>query len=303
MKYRIRVSNFILERIKKSAFPDALRIARQFFPSTLELQGQPHYASDPLQEEDADIHPLPYLIHKYPSKLLLLTTDLCPIYCRYCTRKRKTITIHDKATKINLTDFTHLKKIKKYIRANLKINEVIFSGGDPFVLSNQILLILSEAILREKTISFLRYHTRAATSIPHRFSTEFFDTFKGIKTKYPSKVIAFVFHINHYSELSKESSEIFKKLDDMGYPLFSQSVLLRRINDDADTLSHLFKELMRNHIQPYYLHQLDKVEGASHFNVSIQKGKKIMEELKQMIPPYMFPKYVRDSKKGKELII
>ncbi len=302
MKYRVRVSNFILKRIKELPVSDALRIARQFFPSTLELQNQPHYISDPLQEEDADIHPLPYLIHKYPSKLLLLTTDICPIYCRYCTRKRKTIAIHNKTAKINLTDFTHLKKLKKYIRGHPKINEVIFSGGDPFVLSNQTLSILSEAVLREKTISFLRYHTRAVTSIPDRFSREFFDTFKMIKTKYSSKIISFVFHINHHSELSKESSKIFKKLNNLGYPLFSQSVLLRRVNDDSDILSRLFKELIKENIQPYYLHHLDQVEGSSHFNISIQKGKQILEELKQMIPPYMFPKYVYDSKQGKKII-
>ena len=169
------------------------------------------------------------------------------------------------------------------------------------MLSDQKLLTLSEAVLREKTIHFLRYHTRVVTSLPSRFSNSLFETLQILKKKYPSKLISFVFHINHYAELSKESSEIFKRLRKIGYHLFSQSVLLKKVNDDVKNLKLLFKELMRNNIQPYYLHQLDKVEGASHFYVSVEKGMKIMQELKKELPPYMLPRYVQDSKPGEKV--
>ena len=301
-KFRVHISEFTRKRIRESALPDSLRIARQFFPSLRELKDHPDHTLDPLREEDQDIHPLPYLIHKYPSKLLVLAADVCPVYCRYCTRKRKTMLINGAHESLNPGKHTHLKNIKKYIRRHSRINEVIFSGGDPFMLSDKKIFFLSETILKEKSITFLRYHTRAVTSIPRRFSENFFDSLASIKTRYPQKPISFVFHINHPAELSEESLKIFDKLHQTGCHLFSQSVLLRRVNDDADVLSCLFRELMKNHIHPYYLHQLDAVEGASHFHVPIKTGIQIMDELKRILPPYMIPRYVQDSKKGKKTI-
>ena len=296
-KYRSRITSYIKNHLQDLSYLDTVKIARQFIPSELELKEDPQFTEDPLQEEDEDIHPLPFLIHKYVNKLLILTTENCPVYCRYCTRKRKTLSRKNSSGGINLA------QLKKYIQANPKINEIILSGGDPLMLSNARLEALVKSCLEEKTISFIRYHTRMATADPGRFSDSLYSTFKVLSKRSSGKIHTIVFHINHPKELTKESYEIFQRLRSMGYHLFSQSVLLRRVNDRADILFELFKKLFEVEVRPYYLHQLDKIEGSSHFHVPIEKGIRLMKEVKDKIPPYMMPSYVKDSKYGKSKII
>ena len=291
-KYKIRISKHIKDIIRKEGLKNSIAIARQFYPSLKELKTTKGYTEDPLLEEDQDIHPIPNIIHKYPNKLLVLTTNECPVYCRYCTRKRKTL-MNNKHIPI---DFP---KISSYLDANQNIQEVILSGGDPFMLSNKEIKKLSEFFLQKKRIKILRYHTRVATSLPKRFNPSLYTLLKYLRESY-QQVQVFIFHINHPDEISHESQYIFKKLESLGYLLYNQSVLLRKVNDDAVLLSELYFKLISNKIQPYYLHHLDKVEGSAHFYVPTWKGIRIMEELKRILPSYLLPRYVMDSKEGKK---
>ena len=296
-KYHSKMTTYVEKNLRKLSYSNAAQLARQFMPSSLELVSNQEYIKDPLYEEDKDISPFPFVVHKYINKLLILTTNRCPVYCRYCTRKRKTLS---KGAAFNEINWGHLKK---YIQDNPRINEIILSGGDPLVLSNKRLELLAERCLEEKSILFIRYHTRMPTTDPKRFSPDLYSVFKRLIIKFPNKISTFVFHINHPQELTKESFEIFQRLRDMGYHLLSQSVLLRRVNDHPDILARLFKKLFLMNVRPYYLHQLDKVEGASHFYVPVKRGIDLLNEVKTRIPPYMIPSYVEDSKYGKKKII
>lgn len=290
-KYRFRLSKHLKEHItalSKERGIEAQALEKQFMPNETELIENPEYVSDPLYEDDTDIHPIEDVIHKYANKILILTSHQCPVYCRYCTRKRRTLNKNHSA---NL----NLKAISNYLDENQQINEVILSGGDPLMLGLAELASLLE-ILSQKDIEFIRIHTRVVTTIPSKISTAFLELLNRFQTK--KQIISFVLHINHGSELSMAAVQSISRLSQSA-KLYSQTVLLNDINNDSNILKDLFVKLFRLDIQPYYLHQLDQVEGSMHFHVSITEGKKIMQDLRQLIPPYMLPRYVQDSKQGK----
>ena len=222
----------------------------------------------------------------------MLTTHECPVYCRYCTRKRKTL-VHNKKTDIDID------LVNQYIKKNPKINEIIFSGGDPFMLPPKKLDDIVPSLLQHEQIQYIRYHTRAITTIPNYFTKNMLDTMQRWKELDHNKLHTIVAHINHPAELTQKSENIFNELQEIGYFIYSQSVLLRNINDNPQTLKKLFIKLRQSGIQPYYLHQLDQVEGSSHFHVNINEGIKIMQKLRKEIPPYLLPRYVQDSSQGK----
>ena len=290
-KYKKRISSFVKNRIKNVDYQDGVRIARQVYPSLKELENNDLFTVDPLNEDDKDIQSIPNIIHKYPQKILVLSTQECPVYCRYCTRKRKTLMYGEQ-------DGLDYDKIQDYLDTHSEIKEVILSGGDPFMLPNARLAEMAMFFLRRKGIHFFRYHTRTPTTLPSRFNEDLFSLLKKLKNEY-HQTQAIVLHINHSSELSEESEKIIKRFIEMGYYVYSQSVLLRRINDAPDILADLYLKLKSIGVQPYYLHHIDKVEGANHFLVSIEEGLSIVKKLRELIPPYMMPRYVIDSKQGK----
>ena len=291
-KFRYKIPVFLKNKLNTLNEEDQNRILRQFSPDIRELERDIDFTEDPLHEEDPDIHPDENLIHKYKSKILVLTSSQCPVYCRYCTRKRRTMK--------NISgNRIASDEILLYLSKKPFIQEVIFSGGDPMMLSEKRLFQLIEAACSFKNIKFIRFHTRAATTMPSRFSEKFFENLQFFKNQYPDKVFAMVFHINHAAEIFEETIQILQKLQSIKILLFSQSVLLKEVNDDAAILSALFQKLMFLQIQPYYLHSLDYVEGSSHFLVQPEKAYNIMKELRNLIPPYMLPRFVKDSKQGK----
>lgn len=291
-RFRTRISPHIREYTAGLAETDAKALLRQFTPDEIELTEVSGFADDPLHEEDADIHPFPDIVHKYRSKILYLTTDECPVYCRYCTRKRKTLLSrgHEDSSP---------EAIAAYLNERPEVNEVIFSGGDPLMLPAADFAARAQVFLEIPSIHFLRVHTRAVTTSPGLVSPKFADMLAKLKIAFPQKKIAFVLHVNTAAELSEAAREKIRVLRTLEIPLYAQSVLLRGINDRAGVLAALCAALLSAGVQPYYLHQLDKVTGAAHFEVSDDEARKIYRELKILIPPYMLPKFVRDSKQGK----
>lgn len=291
-KFRTRIAPFVRRHVENLSAADAEALLKQFTPDNRELHEFPGFSDDPLHEEDLDIHPFPDVIHKYPSKILYLTTDECPVYCRYCTRKRATLLSDGHTT-------TPLDRILAYLKAHPRVNEVIFSGGDPMMLPTAELLFRAEQFLSQPTIHYLRFHTRAATTAPALFSEKFLIGLSEIHRRYSGKLIAFVLHINTAAEISDPTRSIVRSLHNLGVRCYAQSVLLRGVNDNPHTLAELCVALANALIQPYYLHQLDRVTGSAHFEVSDERARALYAELKELIPAYLLPKLVRDSKQGK----
>lgn len=295
-RFRTRISPHIRKLIAELPGEEARRLLLQFEPDARELGEVPGYSDDPLHEEDSDIHPFPDVVRKYASKILYLTTDECPVYCRYCTRKRKTLLSRGhKATDLPL--------IADYLSQRPEIGEVIFSGGDPLMLPQADLLSRAKFFLQLPTIHFMRFHTRAVTANPRLISDGLLNGLEVLRQQHPQKNIAFVLHVNTAAEISDAARNAIAGLRKLGVPLYAQTVLLRGVNDSAETLSELCTTLLDCGIQPYYLHQLDRVTGAAHFEVGEEEGRSIYRQLALTIPPYMLPRYVRDSKQGKYPLI
>jgi len=291
--FRERVSPFIRNHIASLDSTAAAALRLQFEPDSREYEPAPGFADDPLSEEHSDIHPLVDVIHKYPTKILYLTTDECPVYCRYCTRKRKTLMSDGHA-------MSSPELVATYLAKHTQVNEVIFSGGDPLMLSASDFFERAQFFLNLASIQYLRLHTRAITTAPNLLSEKWVDVFTELKKLYPKKSVAMVLHINTAAEISDAARSKIELLKLLSIPLYSQTVLLRHVNDNAASLAELCRALVRAGVQPYYLHQLDRVTGAAHFEVPDGEARAIYLELKMLIPKTMLPELVRDSKQGKK---
>jgi len=278
-----------------------LRISRQFIPSTKELKPAKGFTDDPMHEKNISIGHANEFIHKYPDKILVISSNQCAVLCRFCTRKRVTYqNISQNDLESPSTDFI---KVVEYIQKHKDIQEVIFSGGDPFMLSNKNIQKLLDIFLRIPQIKKIRFHSRALTVLPERFNTSLFTIFTDSFKKYPDKQALLVLHINHPEEISKKALDVIHKFMKCGFSILCQTVLLRHVNDDVQLLQDLFKKLIYHGIKPYYLHQLDKVTGSSHFEVSIENGIKLIESLRNTLPLCIIPPYVIDGSQGKKRII
>ncbi|AFM12026.1 KamA family radical SAM protein [Turneriella parva] len=292
-RFRTRIAPHIKKHAATLNDLDSAALLRQFTPDVRELVDAPGYSDDPLSEDDSDIHPFADVIHKYPNKLLYLTTDECPVYCRYCTRKRKTLLSEGHQP-------TALDLIADYLRRNNAINEIIFSGGDPLMLTPSDFLARAQTFLQIDSVRYLRLHTRALTTSPGLLSQRYLDALAELIGNFKQKTIAFVLHINTSAEISDSARAAVQNLRALGIACYSQSVLLREVNDNATSLAALCDALHHAGIQPYYLHQLDRVTGSAHFEVTDAEAMRIYSELKTLIPRYMLPAFVKDSKQGKK---
>jgi L-lysine 2,3-aminomutase len=236
----------------------------------------PGYSEDPLQEQD--FNPLPGVVHKYPGRVLLIVTGKCAINCRYCFRRSFSYGDnnpgrHDWLEAIN------------YIRKRESITEVIYSGGDPLSAPDKHLAWLTEQLEDIPHLKRLRIHTRLPVVIPDRINDDFLDWVN--KSRLRTQM---VLHINHPNEIGDELTIAVKKLIDAGIQPLNQSVLLRGINDSVDTLQSLQEVGFEAGILPYYLFCLDRVRGASHFEVPLEKAQKIWGELQRRLPGYLVPR-------------
>lgn len=287
--FKLNLPYRLAKKIAKNDINDP--IFKQFVPIKKEEKKTKGFSNDPLCEKDF-IKTGP-LIQKYNNRALLITSNTCTMNCRFCFRRHFS---YEK--KQNVNDL--IDAINAHVKNNPNIHEIILSGGDPLTLNNQALEKLLLHLNDIKNITRIRIHTRALISVPEKIDNDFLKILSKIK-----KQLFFVLHINHKNELDIDVLSAIKKLQSLKIPVFSQTVLLKDINDNVETLNELFDHLTNNGVIPYYLHQLDKVAGAKHFEVCITKGKNIIKKLREINSGYAVPSYVQELpyKKSKTLIL
>lgn len=275
----------LIHKIQTYDFSDP--IFAQFVPSIKEKIKDKNFSTDPLNEKTF-MHG--QLIHKYHNRALLLCTKTCAMHCRFCFRKNMSF------SPCNNSHFSHELN---YIENNESLSEIILSGGDPLTLKDDIFKNLLDNLSSIAHIKTIRIHTRMPIGFPNRISQQFLETLRACK-----KQLFFILHTNHVQELDNEIFNALKKIQMLGIPLLTQSVLLKGINHSFLDLKNLYSLLIEHGIIPYYLHQLDKAEGTKHFAVSINDGTKIMKKLSEELPGYAVPKYVQDicGKKNKTIL-
>lgn len=253
-------------------------LLRQILPLGAELEKVTGYSADPLEESARN--PLPGIVHKYHGRVLLITSGACAINCRYCFRRH--FPYQD-----NNPSLIEWQQSLAYIAARPDVEEVILSGGDPLAASDKYLARLVAQIAAIPHVKRLRIHSRLPVVIPQRITP---DTLAWMDTKRFD--IAFVVHANHPNELDQHSAEAFRALQQHGVTLLNQGVLLAGINDDTDTLVQLSKALFSQGVLPYYMHALDKVAGAAHFDVPREHAQQLASALLHALPGYLVPKLV-----------
>ncbi|MFZ2189489.1 MAG: KamA family radical SAM protein [Candidatus Magasanikiibacteriota bacterium] len=280
-KFGLLITPIYLRLLKKEKTRGSIH--KQLIPTIQELNITSEELADPIGDDD--FSPLKGLTHRYPDRALIWPTSNCAIHCRFCFRKR----IVGNAWALSDNE---IKQIIKYLKIHQEIQEIIFSGGDPFMLNDQQLMAWLKEINKIKHIKRIRFHTRLFSALPNRFSLKFF---KKIQL---GKPIFIVLHINHPTEITPEFLKAVKQARQAGILLFSQSVLLKGVNDDVKTLKELFNTLLNIGVTPYYLHQTDKVYGTSHLRVELKDGIKLMRQLQGNISGLAIPKYMIEIPKG-----
>jgi EF-P beta-lysylation protein EpmB len=278
-QFKLRVPLSYVQKIEKGNPNDPL--LKQILPISEELKITPGYSKDPLAEQQAN--KVPGLLHKYPSRILLTVTSACAINCRYCFRRHF-------AYDDNKLSKTNIEQVLNYLTQHPEINEVIYSGGDPLIASDDYLANLSQQITAIPSIKRLRIHSRMAITLPERITAELCNWLSALPV--PAILVT---HCNHPNELDQETINNMQRLKEAGVTLLNQTVLLKGVNDNADTLTALSEKLFASNILPYYLHLLDKVEGAAHFDLPLEKAKRLYSELQRRLPGFLVPKLARET--------
>jgi lysine 2,3-aminomutase len=261
-------------------------IAKQFVPDLRELFISPDELPDPIG--DAAHSPLEGIVHRYPDRVLLKLVHICPVYCRFCFRREML------GAKGNETlSKEALAKALDYIAAHPQIWEVILSGGDPLVLSARRLGSLAAQLQNIPHVKILRLHSRIPVVEPDRITKALVRVLRD-----SGKTAYMILHANHPRELTSEARAACARLIDAGIPMLSQSVLLRGVNDDVESLSTLMRTFVEIGIKPYYIHQLDLAPGTSHFRVPIEEGQRLMRALRGNLSGLCQPSYMLDLPGG-----
>lgn len=261
-------------------------IARQFVPHEAELDTTPSEVADPIGDDRHS--PVEGIVHRYRDRALLKLTRVCAVYCRFCFRRESV-----GRGESQMLSAEALGAALAYIAAHPEIWELIMTGGDPFVLSSRRLADVTTRLSAFEHVKVLRWHTRVPIVDPARITRMLV---RAIATKRQATYVAV--HVNHPRELSCEARQACARLIDAGIPLVSQSVLLRGVNDDADTLESLMRALVETRIKPYYLHHADLAPGTAQFRTSIAEGRALMRELRARASGLCQPGYVLDIPGG-----
>ncbi len=259
-------------------------IRRQVIPLGDESFVQPEEMIDPVGEEGT--MPVPGIVHRYPDRVLFLVTDRCASYCRYCTRSRMVSNAQGYGFSPSLSAGL------EYIRKNKSIRDVLLSGGDPLLLSDDKIRQLLTSLSEIKHIEFVRIGTRIPIFLPQRINNSLIESLSSHPNLWMS------IHVNHPAECTLELKGACEKLVKSGIPLGNQSVLLKGINDSTECMQQLIHRLLMMKVRPYYLYQCDLVQGSSHLRAKVKKGIEIIRGLRGNTTGYAIPQFVIDAPKG-----
>ena len=282
-RYPLAVTPYFLSLMDPTEEGDPLR--RQCFPDPLELAFSAGEDDDPLGEQSA--MPVPGLIHRFPDRCLIIAANACAVYCRHCNRKRIWRDTRPRDIRV------WLRPMIDYIARTPSLREVILSGGDPLLLSDGILDRLLRTLRAIPHVEVLRIGSRAPVTLPMRVTAELVATLKRYRPLW------FNTQFNHAREITPESERACERLLMAGIPVSSQSVLLKGINDDYESMRELLIGLERISVRPYYLFHCDPVRGVNHFRVDVRRGMEIMERLRRSVSGLALPRYVQDCPGGR----
>ncbi len=276
--FQARINPYYLSLIRYPGDP----IWLQCVPDETELNDI-DAPEDPLGEDS--MSPVPNITHRYPDRVLFLTTSQCGMYCRFCTRKRKV----GNSSKISMRG---LDAAFKYIEEHNEIRDVILSGGDPLMLTDTMLEKILQRLRQIPHVEIIRLGTRMPVVLPHRITPKLV---RMLKKYHPIYVNT---HFNHPWEITPESKRACELLADAGIPINNQTVLMKGVNDDPEIMKELFRKLLMMRVRPYYLYQADLTKGANHFRTPIKVGLEIMDKLRGHTSGLAIPYFVIDAPGG-----
>lgn len=275
----LAVTPYYLDLIDPNNPDDPIR--KTIIPRIDEFSTSAHEMIDPCGE---DSHmPVPGLVHRYPDRVLFLVEDTCAVYCRYCTRSR---VVGSHSLK---TDY---EAIYAYLESHTEVRDVLISGGDPLIFSDDKLETIIKRLRQIPHIEIVRIGSKIPVVMPQRITQELVDRLKQYHPFYMS------IHFLHPDEITPEVRQACNRLADAGIPTFSQTVLLKGVNDNPEVMRRLMQQLLTIRVRPYYIYQCDPVQGTSHFRTSMETGLKIMEYLRGHTTGYAVPTYVIDAPGG-----
>lgn len=276
--FPLRVTHSFMQRMQPGDPNDPL--LKQVLSLAIESEPSDWGSLDPVGDHNAAQGP--GLLHKYQGRVLLVSTAACAIHCRYCFRQHFP---YQQANPLG----TQWPATLAWLGSHQDVNEVILSGGDPLSLSDERLARIVSQLDEVPHLKTLRIHTRLPVVLPQRIDSQLLSWVTKTRLK-----LVFVLHINHPNEINQELREALRRLQQSGITLLNQAVLLREINDSAAVLIELSQKLFEAGVLPYYLHQLDQVRGAAHFEVPIQTGSELIAAMRDKLPGYLVPRYVKE---------
>ena len=290
--YPLAVTPYYLSLIQPHNPEDPL--LKQVFPGEGELTTADDEREDPIGDlvaHGGELSP-PTIVHRYPDRVLFLPTLRCPLYCRFCFRRSR---VGQPGTGLTRADW---EQGLRYVERHPGIREVILSGGEPLLLDDALLQEILERLSAVPQVQLLRIHTRMLAVNPFRFTPDFLEMLKR-----SGLTVWIVAHFNHPQELGEATQRALATLAEAGFPVLSQTVLLKGVNDDPMVLEELLLALIRNRVRPYYLHHLDPAPGTMVWRVSVERGRELMRSLQGRIPGYAWPRYVREEPGGKGKVL
>jgi lysine 2,3-aminomutase len=279
----IRITPYYLSLVDRG--DPACPIRKQCVPDAREGEDVPGDLVDPLGEAAHEV--APHLVQRYPDRVLLLATDRCAVYCRFCTRSRM-VGSGDGAVSIDA-----LAPAFAWLRAHPEVHDVIVSGGDPLAMATDRIERLVAAVRAIESVETIRLATRVPVTLPMRITPELL---RALRPHHPLWVMT---HFNHPRELTSDAIAACERLVDAGFPVNNQTVLLAGINDDERTLETLFRKLVRARVRPYYLLQADPVRGTGHLRTPLHRGVELMQRLQGRVSGIALPKFICDTPGGR----
>jgi lysine 2,3-aminomutase len=283
-RYAIAVTPDMAALIDKNDPNDP--VARQFVPDMRELESRAEEDADPIGDKRHT--PVEGIVHRYRDRVLLKIVHVCPVYCRFCFRRE----VVGPGREPNLSPDA-LDTAIAYVAAHQEINEVILTGGDPFILAPHRIADLTARLAAIDHVKVLRWHTRMPTVDPNVVTDHLVASLKT-----PTATTYVALHANHPREFTPAARAACARIVDAGIPMLSQSVLLKGVNDNVDTLAALMRAFVDNRIKPYYLHHADLAPGTSHFRTTIEHGQELMRALRRRVSGIALPAYVLDIPGG-----